>query len=102
MKVEPIRDVGTAFGDGPSIIFRKTAYCEQHSPKESELQDSATNDSTENDPVSPGSADLLAEYRAKMKDKIKHARKLLAENSHFGPILSIPVVSPSRFDFTVV
>jgi len=102
MRVEPIRDAGILSGDGPSTIFRKTAYCEQHSPKESELQETAANDGTENDTVAADTADLLADYRAKMQEKIKHARKLLAENSQFGPVLSIPVVSPSRFDFTVV
>jgi len=99
MKVEPIKDVGTSSGDGPSTSFRKTAYCEQHSPKENEARESAANNGIESDTVSPNHSDLLADYHAKMQEKVKHARKLLAENSQFGPAISIPVVSSSRFDF---
>jgi len=99
MKVEQIRDIGTLFGDGPSVTFRKTAFCEQHSPKENEEQANTTSSGTADDTVSPDCSDLLADYRAKMREKVKHARKLLADNSQYGPIISIPVVSPNRFDF---
>jgi len=99
MKVEQIRDIGTLFGDGPSVTFRKTAFCEQHSPKENEEQANTTSTGTADDTVSPDCSDLLADYRAKMREKVKHARILLADNSQYGPIISIPVVSPNRFDF---
>jgi len=99
MKVEQIRDVGTLSGDGPSVTFRKTAFCEQHSPKDNEEQENASSTGIADNTISPDCSDLLADYRAKMREKVKNARKLLAENSHFGPIISIPVVSSSRFDF---
>jgi len=98
MKVEPVRDVGTLCGEGLTTSFRKTAFCEQHSPKENESQENAAS-TTEENTLSPDSLDLLADYRAKMQEKVKHARKLLAENSQFAPVISVPVVSSSRFDY---
>lgn len=100
MKVEPIRDFSTSSGDGPFTGFRKTAFCEQHSPKENETEESAANSGFGDDTISQECSDVLADYRAKMQQKVKHARKLLAENSHLGPVISVPVVSPIRFDFT--
>jgi len=95
MKVEPIREVGTTSGDGPLSSFRKTAFCEQHSPRENES-------GIEDDAISPNCSDVLAEYHAQMEKKVKRARKLLAENSQFGPVISVPVVSSNRSGFTVV
>jgi len=58
---------------------RKTAYCDMHTPG---LFDEGN--------VTP------AEVKALLKDKMRRARKILAERRHAAPVVSIPVIPEHR------
>lgn len=91
MKTESIRDTGV---NGTSLSVRKTAFCDIHSPLQNE---SASVSSSDEDNDSSSSLLLPAEARAISKQRLRKARKALAEGRTTSPILAVPVISPERF-----
>lgn len=65
--------------DSSAGTVRKTAYCDLHAPG---LDDAS---------ISP------AEFKAQHAEKMKKARKILAERRRAAPIISIPVISEHRY-----
>lgn len=93
MKIEPIRETSS---NGTLVSVRKTAFCDVHTPVDtdcfpqlnSSLDDSGC--SPDKMPVTP------AEARAKSRQKMRKARKILAEKRNAMPVVSIPVIPPAR------
>jgi len=80
MKMTPIRLSGEGAGGTASLgAVRKTAYCDMHTPG---LFDEGNM--------------TAAEVKALLKDKMKRARKILAERRHAAPVVSIPVIPEHR------
>lgn len=80
MKMTPIRLSSEGAGGSPSLgAVRKTAYCDMHTPG---LFDEGN--------LSAG------EVKALLKDKMRRARKILAERRHAAPVVSIPVIPEHR------
>ncbi|XP_076369692.1 peregrin-like isoform X2 [Tachypleus tridentatus] len=84
MKMEAVRESGA---NGTSYNVRKTAYCDVHTP--------ADNEGAEDD---EGKVDSLkkAKAKAKSREKMRKARKILAEKRSAVPVVSIPTISPDR------
>lgn len=89
MKIEPIREscLGPSTGV-PSISVRKTAYCDMHTPADS--------DSTGDDDGGKMDSVKKAKAKAKSRLKMRKARKILAEKRSAVPVISIPTIPPDR------
>ncbi|XP_076304104.1 peregrin-like isoform X2 [Tachypleus tridentatus] len=85
MRMEAVKETGN---NGPTYNVKKTAYCDVHAPTDSEK---------DNDEGS-GKIDSVkkAKARAKSREKMRKARKILAENRTAVPVVSIPTIPPDR------
>jgi len=108
MKMEPIRDANGMLA-GPIIITaKKTAFCDFHSPQTDDTPggevgvSGGAESSLEED--SRGSASSMIPAEAKeqsRKKKLSQARKVVAKELGACPTLSIPVISPGRYDIII-
>lgn len=85
MKMEAVRENGN---NGNSYV-RKTAYCDVHTPADSDMQI---------DDEGEGKTDNVkkAKAKAKSREKMRKARKILAEKRSAVPVVSIPTIPPDR------
>lgn len=86
MRIEPIREPN---GSGTAVSVRKTAYCDVHTPADSECTPMMGDDSEEKS---------LSAKKAKAESRIKmrKARKILAEKRNAVPVVSIPIIPQHR------
>ncbi|CAH1783682.1 unnamed protein product [Owenia fusiformis] len=92
MKIEPIRDP-TSPGLSPgSFSVRKTAYCDVHTPADTRFKP-MINSADENEDKDSVSA---KEAKLKSKQKMRKARKILAEKRNSLPAVSLPVIPQER------
>jgi bromodomain and PHD finger-containing protein 1 len=99
MKVERVKDTGPPGPNGNQAPnFKKLAYCDVHYPASLELPSGSqlvTRDEEK--------AHMHIETEDNMQERfLKNAReirRLLTEKTPPGPVLSVPVVSPSRLNF---
>ena len=89
MKIEPIRETGI---NGTSVSVRKTAFCDVHTPADKDYHP-MFEDPEEEDADKSVSA---KEAKAKSRQKMRKARKILAEKRNATPIVSIPMIPPHR------
>lgn len=90
MKIEPVRETGV---NGMTISVRKTAFCDVHMPPDQTFQpmiDNGVDDDDERRVLSP------EECKAKARQKMRRARKILAEKRNATPTVSIPVIPQQR------
>ena len=87
MKIDAVKDSG---GNGPSVSVRKTAYCDAHTPADSDCKPNVGAES------SLGETIRKAQSKAAFRDKMRKARKILAEKRSAAPIISIPTIPPER------
>ena len=89
MKIEPVRETGA---NGPSVSVRKTAFCDVHMPADHHCGPMIDNgvDDEENRPLS------AEEAKAKSRQKMRKARKILAEKRNAMPVVSIPIIPQHR------
>ncbi|GIX89096.1 peregrin [Caerostris extrusa] len=85
MRMEAVRENNA---NGTSYNVRKTAYCDVHAPA-----DMDTNQEDDN-----GKTDTFkkAKAKAKSREKMRKARKILAEKRTAVPIVSLPTIPPER------
>ncbi|XP_046340784.1 bromodomain-containing protein 1-like isoform X5 [Haliotis rufescens] len=84
MKIEPVRECGP---NGTTNGVRKTAYCDVHTPADS---DCTPHLADEDKSVSAKKA------KEKSRIKMRKARKILAEKRNAVPVVSIPIIPQSR------
>ena len=86
MKIDVIRDASA----GNAVSVRKTAFCDVHTPANSEFKP--------NPAIMQGNDDNVAKAEAKEKSRIKmrKARKILAEKRNALPVVSIPIIPQPR------
>ena len=86
MKIEAIREPSMA---GSTISVRKTAFCDVHTPAHSEAGSTG---------MFADSDDTVAKAEAKEKSrqKMRKARKILAEKRNALPIVSLPTIPQHR------
>ncbi|XP_064081395.1 bromodomain-containing protein 1-like isoform X3 [Macrobrachium nipponense] len=84
MKIDAVRETSA---NGTSVTVRKAAYCDMHTPADSdarpqldEIMDSAKK----------------AAAKAASRQKMKKARKILAEKRSAAPIVSVPTIPADR------
>ncbi|XP_045615896.1 peregrin isoform X4 [Procambarus clarkii] len=84
MKIDAVRETSV---NGTSVTVRKAAYCDMHTPADSdarpqldEIMDSAKK----------------AAAKAASRQKMKKARKILAEKRSAAPIVSVPTIPADR------
>nr|XP_053641088.1 LOW QUALITY PROTEIN: peregrin-like [Cherax quadricarinatus] len=84
MKIDAVRETSVS---GTSVTVRKAAYCDMHTPADSdarpqldEIMDSAKK----------------AAAKAASRQKMKKARKILAEKRSAAPIVSVPTIPADR------
>ncbi|XP_043247226.1 bromodomain-containing protein 1-like [Amphibalanus amphitrite] len=85
MKVDAIRETSST---GTSFIVRKAAYCDIHTPIDSDAKpqlDEAPMDSARK-----------AQAKAESRQKMRKARKILAERRSALPVVSVPTIPPER------
>ncbi|XP_067685196.1 peregrin-like isoform X3 [Haliotis asinina] len=83
MKIEPVRECGP---NGTTNGVRKTAYCDVHTPADS---DCTPHLADEDKSVSAKKA------KEKSRIKMRKARKILAEKRNAVPVVSIPIIPQS-------
>lgn len=80
MKITPVRLSGDGTGGSTTLgAVRKTAYCDMHTPglfDEGKL--------------------TAAEVKTLLKEKMRRARKILAERRHAAPVVSVPMIPEHR------
>ncbi|KAK7082225.1 Bromodomain and PHD finger-containing protein 1, partial [Halocaridina rubra] len=81
MKIDAVRETSV---NGTSVTVRKAAYCDMHTPADSdarpqldEIMDSAKK----------------AAAKAASRQKMKKARKILAEKRSAAPVVSVPTIT---------
>lgn len=88
MKIDTAKDSPSS---GPNISICKAAYCDAHTPADSDSK-----------PLVGNAADLMgetirkAQSKADFREKMRKARKILAEKRSAAPIISIPTIPPDR------
>ncbi|XP_064607465.1 peregrin-like isoform X2 [Liolophura sinensis] len=87
MKIEPVREPSAT---GTALSVRKTAYCDVHTPADSECTPMLTSDENEDKTLSAKKA------KAKSRIKMRKARKILAEKRNALPVVSIPIIPEQR------
>ena len=90
MKIEPVREPGI---NGMSVSVRKTAFCDVHMPPDSDFRpmiDNGIDDRENKACMSP------EEVRAKHRQKMRRARKILAEKRNAMPVVSIPIIPKAK------
>lgn len=90
MKIEPVRETGI---NGTSVSVRKTAYCDAHMPTDVDYGPMIDNGVSDDEDKKMSAEEI----KAKNKQKMRKARKILAEKRHSAPIVSIPIIPSSRF-----
>lgn len=85
MRMEAVRENNV---NGTSYNVRKTAYCDVHAP--------ADMDTTQEDDGSKTDTFKKAKAKAKSREKMRKARKILAEKRTAVPIVSLPTIPPDR------
>ncbi|CAM9910890.1 unnamed protein product [Lampetra fluviatilis] len=100
MKMEPVRETGA---NGTSFSVRKTAYCDIHTPPGSVrrplLLTGSESDGEDGEGGAAGGCTpgwSAKKAKAKSKQKMKKARKILAERRAAVPIVSVPCIPPHR------
>jgi bromodomain and PHD finger-containing protein 1 len=89
MKIEPIRETNV---NGVYVSVRKTAFCDVHMPAD-QPQGPMINNGDENEDKS-----IAAKVaKAKSRQKMRKARKILAEKRNAMPVVSIPMIPPHRY-----
>ena len=89
MKIEPVREMGV---NGTCINVRKTAFCDVHCPPDLHWRPMIDN-GVDDEPGRPMSPEQI---KAKNRQKMRKARKILAERRNSLPIVSIPVIPQKR------
>ncbi|XP_064632300.1 peregrin-like isoform X3 [Lineus longissimus] len=88
MKIEPIRETNV---NGVYVSVRKTAFCDVHMPAD-HGHGPMINNGDENEDKS-----IAAKVaKAKSRQKMRKARKILAEKRNAMPVVSIPMIPPHR------
>lgn len=86
MKIDTAKDSPTS-----GVSIRKTAYCDAHTPADSDSK-----------PLVGADCGILgesirkAQSKAAFREKMRKARKILAEKRSAAPIVSIPTIPPDR------
>ncbi|XP_041350148.1 peregrin-like isoform X2 [Gigantopelta aegis] len=85
MRIEPVRECGP---NGIVAGVRKTAYCDVHTPANSDCSPNVSDDQDK----------TMSAKKAKEKSRIKmrKARKILAEKRNALPVVSIPIIPETR------
>ena len=98
MKIEPVTDPF----NGGALSVRKTAFCDVHTPPDQVfnpmMDHGVSSDEETPSAKSRKTASMTpAEAKAKSKNNMRRARKLLAEKRNALPVVSIPTISPKKF-----
>ncbi|KAK3103635.1 hypothetical protein FSP39_020657 [Pinctada imbricata] len=88
MKIEPIKE---SSANGLTVSVRKTAYCDVHTPADSDFTPVIGNISSEEDRSASAK-----KAKEKSKIKMRKARKILAEKRNALPVVSVPVIPQQR------
>ena len=86
MKIDTVKDSPSS---GPNVSIRKTAYCDAHTPPDSDSRPLLGDNSL-------GETLRKAQSKAAFREKMRKARKILAEKRSAAPIVSIPTIPPDR------
>jgi len=86
MKIDTAKDSPSS---GPNISIRKAAYCDAHTPADSDSKPLVGDHGI-------GEAIRKAQSKAAFREKMRKARKILAEKRSAAPIISIPTIPPER------
>lgn len=81
MKIDAIRETSV---NGTSVTVRKAAYCDMHTPADSDALDEIMDSAKK------------AAAKAASRQKMKKARKILAEKRSAAPIVSVPTIPADR------
>ncbi|KAF2354546.1 Bromodomain [Trinorchestia longiramus] len=84
MKIDAIRETSVA---GTSVTVRKAAYCDMHTPHDADQGEEGE---------AGGAAKRAAEAKAAWRQKMKKARKILAEKRSAAPMVALPTIPPDR------
>ncbi|PVD24392.1 hypothetical protein C0Q70_14874 [Pomacea canaliculata] len=87
MKIEAIKEPGPS---GVAAGVRKTAFCDVHTPANSDWTPMLADDD------SPTNSISAKEAKAKSRIKMRKARKILAEKRNAVPVVSIPIIPQQR------
>ncbi|CAD5115193.1 DgyrCDS4186 [Dimorphilus gyrociliatus] len=92
MKIEPVRESADS---NTTVGVRKTAYCDVHSPADCQNMPMIDNgaSSEEDRQATPSTP---AQLKAKSRNRMRKARKVLAERRAAAPVISIPVLTQKR------
>jgi len=88
MKIDTAKDSPSS---GPNISIRKAAYCDAHTPADSDSKPLVGQDCG-----ILGDSVKKAQSKAAFREKMRKARKILAEKRSAAPIVSIPTIPPDR------
>lgn len=86
MKIDSASDSPSG---GHNISIRKAAYCDVHTPADSDSKP-LVGESSLSEVI------RKAQSKAEFREKMKKARKILAEKRSAAPIISIPTIPPER------
>ncbi|XP_046642748.1 bromodomain-containing protein 1-like [Daphnia pulicaria] len=86
MKIDTAKDSPSS---GPNISIRKAAYCDAHTPADSDSKPLVGDHGI-------GEVIRKAQSKAAFREKMRKARKILAEKRSAAPIISIPTIPPER------
>ena len=89
MKIEPIKE---SSANGLTVSVRKTAFCDVHTPADSDFTPCINDISSEDDRSASAK-----KAKEKSKLKMRKARKILAEKRNALPVVSVPVIPPQRY-----
>ncbi len=92
MKIEPVREMGI---NGASINVRKTAFCDVHSPPDMDHHPMIDNGVDDDERDTKGGM-TPEEVKARNRQRMRKARKLLAERRNSAPVVSIPILPQQR------
>lgn len=94
MKIDAVRD---SPNNGPSVSVRKAAYCDVHTPADSDSKPLVlANAGAGGHDNGLGETIRKAQSKAAFREKMRKARKILAEKRQAAPIVSIPTIPPER------
>lgn len=88
MKIDTAKDSPDS---GPNVSIRKAAYCDAHTPADSDSKPLVSADC-----LAMGESVRKAQSKAAFREKMRKARKILAEKRSAAPIVSIPTIPPDR------
>uniref|UniRef100_A0A8C4QA69 Bromodomain and PHD finger containing, 1 n=1 Tax=Eptatretus burgeri TaxID=7764 RepID=A0A8C4QA69_EPTBU len=106
MKMEPVKE---SCGTGSAICVCKTAYCDVHTPPGSARRPATQHEQLKQQSPKTSEEMMLGDEspeaegpersrkdKAKSRQKMKKARKLLAEKRAAVPVVSVPCIPPGR------